>query len=140
MLPVLTSAVLSATLSMVTPSVVRGQQVVPVAPSPVDSIAAKLVELELQRVSPSAQSEVPRDVDSRISALHERLRSLPDGLAAEREVTNRVVLALDARASSVRARIQQMRLAYTDQHPIVRQALTEVRAIDERLGEIRKTR
>ena len=137
----LASTALSAIMAVAIPHVASGQRVTTAAPSSLDSLAAQLVELELQKVastvSPDPKVGTPRDVSSQIAALHERLRALPEGVAADREGTNRVVLALDARASSVQARLQHLRLFYTDTNPIVRQSVLEERAIDQRLAEIR---
>ncbi|HEV8496775.1 MAG TPA: hypothetical protein VGQ56_07940 [Gemmatimonadaceae bacterium] len=108
-----------------------------------DSISARLVELELQRVASGADWTLAlssaRRFDSEVAALHRRLRSLPDGIAADREATGRVVLALEARAASVRSWLDAVRLVYTDEHPVVRNARAEDRAIGERLDEIRRS-
>jgi hypothetical protein len=136
-------ALTSAALILTAPAVVTGQQVRTGSSPAVDSLTAQLVDLELQRVSstgaPSPQTASARDISSQIAALHERLRALPDGAAADREASDRVLLALDARAASVHARLQELRLFYTDTHPLVRQTESEQRAIDERRIEIRRT-
>ena len=108
-----------------------------------DSISTRLVELELQRVSSGSDwtltfTSKPR-FDSEVAALHGRLRSLPDGIAADRQATGRVVLALEARASTVRSQLNVMRAAYTDEYPAVQNAQAEDRAISERLVEIRRS-
>jgi uncharacterized protein involved in exopolysaccharide biosynthesis len=135
------AAALFATIAVLAPRLARGQT--SSGSSRLDSLAAQLVALELQRVSPTlvtAPSAGPRDLSSQIAALHEQLLALPAGATAEREATNRVVLALDARGSSVQARLQQLRLVYTEAHPTVRQTQAEVRAIDQRIAEIRSAK
>jgi hypothetical protein len=120
------------------------QQIVSTPPTVLDSIAAQLVELELVRISSNAtiagQAGVPHDVSDRIAVLYARLRALPNGAVAERDVTGRVLLALDAHASTVQARLQQLRFTYTDAHPIVRETEAEGRAIELRLSELRGPR
>ncbi len=107
-----------------------------------DSISARLVELELQRVSSGSDWTLAfssaRRFDSEVAALHRRLRSLPDGVASDREATGRVVLALEARAASVRSWLDTVRLVYTDEYPTVRNAQAEDQAIGERLAAIRR--
>jgi beta-lactamase regulating signal transducer with metallopeptidase domain len=102
------------------------------------SAAPTLVELELQRVSSATDSASVRRLDSEIATLHDRLRSSPGGVEADREATTRVLLALEARASIVRERLVQLRAVYTDEYPLVRNARDEDRAIGERLSEIRR--
>ena len=128
------------TAPLVAPRTVHAQQVSTAAPSRLDSLSAQLVELELQRVSslsnPNSPAAALRDT-AQIAALHAQLRALPQGSAAEREATSRVILALDARASTLRARVQTLRLYYTDAYPPVRQAQDEQQAIGKRVTEIR---
>jgi hypothetical protein len=98
----------------------------------------------LQRFSPTTVPtqlvESTPDLNSQIEALHDRLRALPDGAAADRQATSRVLLALDARASSVQARVKQLRRFFLPTHPTVLQGESEERAIDERRSQIRTTR
>jgi outer membrane murein-binding lipoprotein Lpp len=105
-------------------------------PSQVDTVAAQLAELELERIAVRAATTVEiastRDIDARIAALHERLRGLRTDGNSERTAAERLLLALDARDSSVTMRIQQARMVYTDQYPPVRQALTEHQLLKQR--------
>ena len=107
----------------------------------VDTLVAQLAELELQRIALRAATTVEsasaRDIDARIAALHERLRALRTDGNIERTAAERLLLALDARDSSVTMRIQQMRMVYTEQYPPVRQALTEKQLLKQRRNEIR---
>jgi hypothetical protein len=120
------------------PVAVHAQQIPSAPPSRLDSLTAQLVELELQRVS-SPKSTVA-DPAAGIAALQTQLRAMPEGTGAERQAMNRVILALDARASTLRARVQAARLVYTDDYPPVRQALDEMQAIGKRVTEIRSTK
>lgn len=105
------------------------------APS-VDTVAARRVELELQRIALLAT--VPTDsisirhVDAQLAALRDRAHVLPNHDAAERIVAERVLLALDARESIVTARLRDLRLVYTDKYPTVRQEIAEERLLQER--------
>jgi hypothetical protein len=132
---------LSASAAVLTACAGRTPRQVAPAPAALDSVAARLVDLELERVSsnavPAPQTGSPRQLNSEIAELHDRLRALPNGAAADQEATQRVVLALGARASSLGTRLQQLRLVYTDTHPVVRQVLDEERFIEQRLSEIR---
>ncbi len=107
--------------------------------SSLDSTSARLVELELQRVSSATDSASVRGLDWLIAMLHDRLRSSSGGAAADREATARVLLALEARASAVRSRLSDLRAVYTDEYPAVRNARAEDGAIRERLSEIRRS-
>jgi hypothetical protein len=133
----------TALMTMTLPCVVTGQRVQRTGPSVLDSLAAQLVELELQRVSPSdgptQRIGLPRDIGLEIADLHERLRALPEGATADRDANQRVLLALEARAVTVQARIQQLRLYYTEAHPLVRNSRLEERAIDQRRSELRRS-
>src|SRR4051812_10226784 len=95
----------AALVTLAAPCVLAGQATSPNRPSVVDSLSARLVELELERVSSTAgvgQKLVSaRDLSAQIATLHEQLRALPEGPAADREAITRVLLALDARASRV---------------------------------------
>jgi hypothetical protein len=136
----LTSAALAVVVALGTPTASFAQRIA--ALSPLDSAAAQLVELELQRVSLKgnavAVSEALQRADSRIAAVHERLRALPDGAAADSAATGRVLLALDLRAEHLRNEYQRARLAYVDAFPPVRQLLDEERAIVDRATAIRR--
>ena len=111
-------------------------------PATLDSISARLVELELQRVSPNSVStmrpESASTLSSEIAALHVRLRTLPDGEALDSAAQGRVRLALDSRAATLATLIERARLFYTDAYPPVREALDEKRLIAQRLAEISK--
>jgi hypothetical protein len=107
--------------------------------SSLDSTFARLVDLELQRVSSATDPVSVRRLDSEIATIHDRLRSFPGGVAVDREATTRVLLALEVRASSVRSGLQYARLMYTEEHPAVRNARAEDRAISERLAEIHRS-
>src|SRR6476659_3078786 len=97
---ILTSATLAVLFALGTPAASRAQRTAGL--SPLDSVAARLVDLELQRVSIKGTvvqaAEAGQRLDSQIAALHERLRALPDGAAADSAATGRVLRALDARA------------------------------------------
>jgi hypothetical protein len=133
----------TALMALTTPCVLTGQQFQRTSPSALDSLAAQLVELELQRVSlaevPNPRAGAPRDIGAQIAVLHERLRALPEGPAVDREANQRVLLALDARAVSVQTRIQQLRRYYTEMHPLVRDSQSQQRAIDQRRSELRRS-
>jgi hypothetical protein len=107
----------------------------------VDTIAAQLSELELQRIELLSgrvtQGSSPLGTDAQIAALRARLHALPDHARAERVVATRVVLALDARQSTVTADLQNLRSIYTDKHPLAQQLLEEMRLLDQRRTEIR---
>lgn len=107
----------------------------------VDSIAARLAELELQRITIEAgnapQVVSAMSVDAQVGALVEQLRALPNHEFTQRIVTERVLLALDARESSVADRIRSLRLMYTDAHPAVRQALDEEKLLNQRRVDLR---
>jgi hypothetical protein len=111
-------------------------------PATLDSISARLVELELQRVSSNSgsrmQAESVSTLSSEIAALHVRLRTLSNGEALDSAAQERVMLALDARAATLATQIERARLFYTDAYPPVRQALDEKRVIAQRLAEISK--
>jgi hypothetical protein len=132
----------AALLTLTAPCIVAAQQVSASRPSALDSLSTRLVELELERVSAaavvSAEIRPSRDVDTQIAMLHERLRALTEGEAADREANRRVLLALDARAASVQAKIHEARLIYTDANPVVRRLQSEQRAIDARRSDIRR--
>lgn len=110
-------------------------------PSPVDTVSAQLIELELQRIALRAGTTTEiastRDLDARIATLHEQLRRLRTDGKLERTAAERLLLALEARDSIVTIRIQQARLVYTDQYPPVRQALLEQQLLKQRRSEIR---
>jgi len=110
--------------------------------SPLDSVAAQLVELEFQRLAlkgdANAVGQSRQRVDSQIAALHERLRALPNGTAADSAATGRVLLALDTRAEHLRAQLRQARLAYTEEFAGVRQLRDAERAVLERASAIRR--
>jgi len=84
------------------------------------------------------RAESARTLSSEISALHVRLRTLPDGEALDGAAQERVMLALDSRAATLATLIERARLVYTDAYPPVRQALDEKRLITQRLAEISK--
>ena len=122
-----------------------GAQGVPVVvtASTLDSISARLVELELQRLSPSSVAKPRADSASAflsavIAAAHVRLRALPNGEAIDSVAQARVVLALDARAATLGTRIAAMQRLYLDQYPPLREALDEKRSIAQRIAEISK--
>src|SRR6476661_10258916 len=79
----------------------------------IDSIAARVVDLELQRIAslatPSTLPASETGADAQIAALHDRLRARPDYASAERIVAERVMSALDAREANLTSRIQEMR-------------------------------
>jgi hypothetical protein len=141
---VLGITVVTALLPFAVPRAVHAQQLPSAAPSRLDSLTAQLVELELQRVSllsnPSSAVAAPGDAAAGIAALHAQLRALPEGAAAERQAMSRVILALDARASTLRDRVRALRLVYTEGYPVVRQALDEEQAIGKRVTEIRNAK
>ena len=139
-----TSAVLASLAVLVEAGVSRAQRPVAIiaTPATVDSISARLVELELQRVSPNSVSRVQAEsastLSAEISALHVRLRALPNGVAVDSAAQERVKLALNARAATLGGVIESARLYYRDEYPPLRQALDEKRLITERLAEISK--
>jgi hypothetical protein len=108
--------------------------------SVVDSVATNLVELELRRVSllatTAADSTRMRTIDAQMSMLRQRVHALTNHASAERVVRERLIVALDAQASSVSTRLNELRLAYTDTYPTVRQAAQEQRLLQERKAEI----
>jgi hypothetical protein len=108
--------------------------------SVVDSVATNLVDLELQRISllsaTAADSPRMRTIDAQMSALRQRVHALANHASAERVVRERLIVALDAQASSVSTRLNELRLAYTDTYPTVRQTAEEQRLLQERKAEI----
>jgi hypothetical protein len=139
----LTAAVALAAFATISGCVARTPPAASVAggPSHGDTVVARLAELELQRIALRAattgESAVTRDIDARIAALHERLRGFLTEVNIERTAAERLLLALDARDSTVAIGIQKMRMLYTDQYPPVRQALTEQKLLKQRRSEIR---
>src|SRR6476659_2258211 len=137
---ILTSAALAGLYALGMPATSPAQRTA--APSLVDSVATRLVELELLQVSLKGIAvevgEARQRAAAQIVALHERLRALPGGAAAESTATGRVLLALDARATSLRDDVQRARLVYTEDYPPVRQLRDEVRAVLERAAAIRR--
>ena len=110
----------------------------------VDTVAARLVELELQRISLLAGAATDtvsrRTVDAQIAAFRERLRALPNHDLAERVVADRLLAALETRESTVASQLQTMRAAYTDEYPTVRQALVEERLLKQRKADLKAGR
>jgi hypothetical protein len=141
---ILTRGVLCATITVLAGCAARAQRETAVAltPATVDSVGTRLVRLELQRVRESTvQSQQrpqgePIDVDAEIADLYARLRALPDGALAEREMRERVLAALDARAVSLKNDIGKARQVYMDSYPLVRQMIDEARRIGERRAEL----
>ena len=138
-------AALIAASALAVPRASHAQRASAATTTRLDTLAAQLIELELERVSSASKPTGPVAAAgggsaSRIDSLHVQLRALPEGAAAEREAMSRVILALDARASALRARIREARLYFTDEHPMVRQSLSEVQAIGQRVTEIRNAR
>jgi hypothetical protein len=111
---------------------------VTVGPSLVDTIAAQLVELELQRVSNvRASVAFTDDMNARVAALRQRLRVLGIDGSAERIATDRVLRALDAREARLADNLSRARFVYTDQYPPVRQLMDEIQVIARRRNAIR---
>lgn len=108
----------------------------------IDTVAARLVDLELQRISLLATSPTDslstRRLDTQIAVLRERVRVSTSRGSANRIVAERVILALDVRESAVVTRLRELRLVYTDQYPTVRQAIEEERLLRERKAELHK--
>ena len=133
----------AAVVTLTAPRVLAAQVSIVSRPSVLDSLSAHLVELELERVSSTAgfgqNPRSARDLSAQIEMLHERLRALPEGAAADREANKRVLSALDARESRVGAQLDAARQFYTDEHPVVRDLSSERRALDQRRAEIRRT-
>jgi hypothetical protein len=108
--------------------------------SAVDSIAARLAALELERIA--SRVDVSRgpastaNIESQIESLHERLQRLRTDGSATRVGVERVLLALAAREESVSSQLRQARLAYTDQYPPVRRLIDETRLLQQRRTEI----
>ena len=121
-------------------SAARAQQSVAATsgPSAVDTIAAQLVELELQRVGNLRASVGFNDaVDARVAALRQRLRLLAVDGSAERTATDRVLLALKAREARLTDALGRARQVYTEQYPPVRQLMDEIQVIARRRSAIR---
>lgn len=133
---VVTAAIALSLLEI--PHAAHAQRTAAVNTSSSDSLAAQLVELELRRGS--ASKEDLAIASSRIAAIHAQLRALPDGGAADRLATTRVILALDARTDTLDAQLRRARMVYTDQHPEVRRILGELRPIAERRAELVKSK
>lgn len=136
-------ALVIASFTLLTACAARGQRLPDVRAhqSTVDTIAARLADLELTRIALSAGSEAravsSRDINTQIASLHERLHELPDHTSAERVVAERLLLAFDARESSLASQLRQLRLVYTDEHPVVRRAVEEERLLTQRRSELR---
>jgi len=111
--------------------------------SVVDSVATNLVELELARVSllatTAGDSTRMRTIDAQMSVLRHRVGALANHASAERVIRERLILALDARSSSVASRLTELRLAYTETYPTVRQLAAEQRLLQARKAEIVST-
>jgi hypothetical protein len=109
----------------------------------VDTIAARLASLEVQRLSRLAgepTSGAPEnDVDLQISSLREQLRRLPERDSASRVVDARVAAALDARESELKSQWQALRLLYTDEYSLVQNLVRALRLVEERKAELRRT-
>jgi len=116
------------------PRAAHAQQTSSASPSRVDSLTTALIDLELHRVAMSKE-DLAR-IAWQIDSIHAQLRALPQGTAADREAMTRVILALDARADTLQARLRQARMVLTDEHPEVRRILNENRAINERRAEL----
>lgn len=110
------------------------------SPTAVDTIAARLADLELQRIAIEAGNATDAvstmSVDRQIGTLQEHVRELPNHGFVEHAVTERVLLALDAHESGVAARIRALRQVYTDDYPTVRQAVVEKKLLAQRRGEL----
>ena len=100
---VVTAAIALSLLEI--PHAAHAQRTAAVNTSSNDSLGAQLVELELRRGS--ASTEDMAIVSSRIAAIHAQLRALPDGGAADRLATTRVILALDARSDTLDAQLRR---------------------------------
>ena len=131
-----------AVIALTSPRVVAAQERTTSRQTVVDSLTARLVELELHKVSPTAvvrpDISLLRDIASEIAIVHERLRAMPNGATADREANARVLAVLDDRAANIQAKLEVARQVYTTEHPIVSDLITESRAIDERRSAIRR--
>jgi hypothetical protein len=109
----------------------------------VDTMAARLASLEVQRLSwlavEPASGAPQNDVELQIRSLREQLRRLPERDSANRVVDARIAAALDARESELKGQLQQLRLVYTDNYPIVRDVARAERLVEERKAELRRT-
>ena len=105
-------------------------------PAAVESIAAKVAELELQRIALHASRS-----DSSSAQIDSQIRNLQKGLrqddSVRRVVVARVLSALDARGAIVDTQVARGRLVYTDDYPPIRRAIQERRLIDRRRSELR---
>jgi beta-lactamase regulating signal transducer with metallopeptidase domain/outer membrane biosynthesis protein TonB len=110
----------------------------------VDTIAARLASLEIERLSWLAgepTSGAPQnEMELQIRSLREQLRRLPERDSATRFVDARVAAALDARESELKGQLQQLRLVYTDNYPTVKNLATAERLVEERKAELRRTK
>lgn len=116
------------------------QQVQPAAQyATADTIGAQLADLELKRIARAATAPdvASSDLDAQIAVLHDRVRSLPHHVAAERSVTDVLLRALTTRQESLAARLIELRQMYTDTYPTVRQAAEEERLVNQRRIELR---
>ncbi len=104
--------------------------------SRVDSAAAHLAELELQRISLLANTPTDSVAMEKLDAQMAALREGAEVLANRDLVRERVILALDARASTVTERLRELRLVYTDSYPTVRQMADEERLLRERKARL----
>jgi chromosome segregation ATPase len=109
----------------------------------IDTIAARLAELEVQRIAVEAgttsQIVSVLTVDGQIETLRERLHASLNHESDEQVVTERILLALDARESTVSDRLHGLRSMYTDAHPVVRQTIEEEKLLGQRRDELRKS-
>ena len=87
----------------------------------------------------AAQAQSIAEIERRIAAVHEQLHEVLGDSSAERLVMMRLLLALDARRSSLESELRQLRQVYTARYPTVLRAAKEEEALERRYREIRAT-
>jgi hypothetical protein len=137
----LLSVTATVLMALSAPSILAAQDVSAKPPSVLDTLSAGLVELELQRVSlisvANPQATAARGIDAQIATVHDRLRALPEGAAADRQATERLLLALEARTYRVEANMYSLQRSFIDEYPPIRQLKSELGVLQGRLSEIR---
>lgn len=108
------------------------------APSAVDSLAATLTELELQRVAILSgrdyQGISTETIGDRIQAMQRSFSNVSEQRAANR----RVLLALTIHETTLADELASLRRVFTEEYPTVRRTAEEQRIVSDRIAELRR--